>query len=168
MKLQEMNQDVKLELKRHIVEQVEKTFVVLFNVKVKQLDDIRKKFNDDDLVTRVSMHQEGIEAILRFAFPRQLLKPLLLKIYPPELARHESIFEDAACEITNIVCSSLKTFLNENDYTFSMEIPKIDGQFGMQKDGMNENEISLDFVLTDEGFTVDFVINTKIEQEKKK
>jgi hypothetical protein len=150
-------------LKGTIVEQVKKTFKIMFGVDVKPNEDMSVSFNDDDLITKAVMHQNDVKITLRFVFPRALLKPLLMKLYPPALASHEITYEDAACEIANIVCNGVKTFLSENGYKLTMEIPKIDyGQSIKHDDGEGDNHLNINFLLHDGGFNVDF----QMEEER--
>lgn len=157
-----MEEKLKRELKDKITEQVEKTFAVMFSAKVQSVDNKHSAFNDDDLITKAVMHQDNLEVILRFVFPRHLLKPLLLKVYPPELATHEMAYEDAACEITNIVCSGLKTYLNESNYKLVMNLPAVDYGFVDTNVTHKANEhLNLHFMLQDSNFLVDLIMDNK-------
>src|SRR5262245_21798693 len=114
------------ELTKIIVAQVKRTFKVMFNVDVEPVSDLVFDFTDDDQVSKTELRQAGVTVVVRFAFSRAMLRPLLEKIYSPEITMHKIAYEDAACEIANIVCGGLKAFLNQNGYNLTMEPPKID------------------------------------------
>ncbi len=164
----DIEEAIKKELKRSIIDQVEKTFSIMFNVKVQSIDNIYVSFNDDDMVAKVEMHQNDVDVVLRFIFPRPLLKPLLLKIYPPAMATHEVAYEDAACEIANIVCNGVKTFLNQNGYKLLMQIPKIDYSHVSKSSGHGDSgHLNVNFILQDDGFAVDLVMDDKTKHSQK-
>ena len=150
-----LNAVVKKELTDIIVEHVLKTFQTMFGVNVIRTLNSNISFNEDDLVSMVALHQNGTDIIIRFAFPRNLISPLLTKIYDPVMAMHESVVEDAACEIANIVCSGLKSTLNQNGYQLEMQIPKICHSMYKKNGEDNTDCLDLDFVLEDRGFSVD-------------
>lgn len=79
------------------------------------------------------LQQEDIIIDLRFFFEKGLLKPLLVNLYSPEFLNNDGVFEDAACEIVNILCGQIKAFMNKNGYALNMTVPQM---------GINDSEIS--------------------------
>lgn len=71
------------------------------------------------------MHQNNITIALRFFFDEDLLRPLLRQLYSPEHLKKRSVYEDAACEIVNILCAQVKSFLNEHGYSLEFDLPRM-------------------------------------------
>lgn len=71
------------------------------------------------------LEQKGITIDLRFFFEKALLKPLLANIYAPDYLDNDAVFEDAACEIVNILCGQIKAFMNKNGYQLGMSVPRM-------------------------------------------
>jgi CheY-specific phosphatase CheX len=152
-----LNPQVRLQLPDVISRQVGLIFQAMFGVSVEKADRIKSSFNDDDLVACASLSQGDLKILLRFSFPRLLLAPLLQKIYGPVLGKHETTFEDAVCEIANIVCNGVKKHLNENGFSFLMNIPKIDHDYNSRYAKGSDDHIELEFLLKDEHFCVDMI-----------
>lgn len=145
-----------------IVDHVEDTFLKIFGVSIKPSLHKISDFSEDDIIVQIAMSEDNTSVSMHFVFHRLLLAPLLLKIYPAVLASHESTLEDAACEIANIVCSGLKTHLNENDFTLTMDFPKIvhiKTQQNANED--NEDDLNINFLLQSEGLSVDMAMLRK-------
>jgi hypothetical protein len=138
---------------------VEELFKTMFGVNVVELSRHNNDFNDDDLISKVNLTHEETTITVRFGFPRETLSPFLERFYDPIMAHHESTVEDAVCEITNIVCSGLKTQLNEKGYNFKMDLPVVDNAYH-RKDA-DEDHINIDFQLQNGEFTVEVDLNDK-------
>jgi hypothetical protein len=143
---------MKKELSILIPAKVLETFQTIFGVHVREVTNPDQEFNDDDLIGKTVLSQDGQEIVMRFAFPRSTLKPLLLKIYEPILASHESTVEDAVCEIVNIVCTSIKSNLNDKGYALEMTLPVIDMNF---RNPDVEPFLNISFTLDPSGFLID-------------
>lgn len=159
-----MDYNTKKEFTDIINTQIIEIFRVIFDVEVNPIKDKDIHFNHDDLVSKIRLHQDSTEILLRFGFPRETLVPLLKKMYDPIMATHESTLEDAVSEISNIACSGLKKHLNENGHNFSMDLPVIDCSFS-SSDEHKDNSLYMNFMLQNNGFTVGLNMDG-IEQEK--
>jgi hypothetical protein len=146
-----------MELPDVITRQVSMIFQSMFGVSVEKADRLQTTFNDDDLISCVSLSQDQLKILLRFGFPRHLLAPLLQKIYGSVIGKHETTFEDAVCEIANIVCNSVKKHLNENGFSFLMSIPKIDHDFNSRFERGSDDHLQLEFILQKDRFSVDMI-----------
>jgi len=146
-----------MELPDVITRQVLLIFQNMFATAVEKADRLQTSFNDDDLISSVSLSQDNLKILLRFGFPRHLLAPLLQKLYGPVLGKHETTFEDAVCEIANIVCNGVKKHLNENGFAFLMNIPKIEHDFKSRFEKGSDDHLQLEFILQSDRFSVDMI-----------
>lgn len=153
-----MSPQTKKQIKEVIADSVSEIFKTMFDVDIKNIDSCEAEFDDDDLVSRVDLREGDVEIILRFAFPRRTLSPLLEKIYDPVIAKHELTMEDSICEISNIVCSELKGFLNKSGANYEMSLPKVDLSF-TQCDPEDGNCLNVSFMLEDSTFLVDLLMD---------
>lgn len=154
----EARRDISVTIADHVV----KTFETTFGVTVKYIMDSIVHFNDDDLITKIELKQDSTAIELRFAFPRALLTPLLQKVYGPIMASHEKVVEDAACEISNIICGGLKKHLNENGYQFAMSLPSITIDNLKAPNASDRDRMNMNFILQDDEFSVDLNLMRKI------
>lgn len=153
-----MDKELKNELASAISARVIEIFKTMFGVDVILVDNSIFSFDDDDLVSQITMHQDNLAVVLRFAFERRLLMPLLNSVYDSIMASHESTMEDAVCEIVNIVGGGLKQHMNESGYSLEMGIPTID--CGFQKyDQNNGGCLNIDFMLDDASLFVDLKLD---------
>ncbi len=72
----------------------------------------------------VRMQQEGMDMFMCFHFDADLLYKLVDETYSGEAIHDLTPYNDAACEIANIVCCRIKAVLNGNGYKFNMDIPQ--------------------------------------------
>ena len=79
--------------------------------------------SEKDLVCQVKLVQDDLQFHIYFRFSHDLLQPIVSNFYPPEISGEPSSYEDAACEIANIVGCNLKAFLNGRGYRLEMRIP---------------------------------------------
>jgi CheY-specific phosphatase CheX len=146
-----------------IIEHVEDTFKKIFGVSIRPSLDKISDFDEDDIIVVVGMEEEATSVAMHFVFHRHLLSPLLMRIYPPVMASHETTLEDAACEISNIVCSGLKTHLNENGFSLVMDFPKVIHAHmlnAVNDDGTPDN-LNISFLLQSDGLSVDMAMHKK-------
>lgn len=130
----------------------------MFGVALERSDKVQTRFNDDDLVAAVSLSQGDIKILLRVGFPRMLMTRLLEEVYGPVLSRHETTFEDAICEVANVLCNGVKKYLNESGFAFLMNIPKVDHHYTSRYEAGSDDHIELDFTYKGESFTVDLIL----------
>lgn len=146
--------DLKEKVTQVIRNSVISTFNELFQVKVsseRRHDHVSK---EGELSCRVDLFQDDMEATLRFTFEKELLHTLIMDMYAPETLESQSTYEDAACEIANIVCCRVKAFLNGQGYNMSMKIPYAEKPGHKDTDG--NDTVHLSFSLQEEDFFVDF------------
>lgn len=145
-----------------IIDHVEDTFQKIFGVSIKPSLDKISDFDEDDVIVIVRMEEEGTSVDMHFVFHRHLLSPLLMRIYPPVMASHETTLEDAACEIANIVCSGLKTHLNENGFALVMDFPKvIHARMAGAGNDTGSDNLNINFLLQADGLSVDMAMHKK-------
>lgn len=149
--------DIAATISQHVI----KTFETTFGVTVEYILDSTLQFNDDDLISKIDLCQGDTTIELRFAFPRMLLTPLLQEVYGTIMASHEKVIEDAACEISNIICGGLKKHLNENGYRFTMSLPSITIDNFKSRNIDDTDHMNMNFLLRDDGFTVDLNLMQK-------
>ncbi len=125
-----MDHDLKIKAIEVIHKEVSSLFINMFSVDVELCNNNYNQLDDDTIVAKCALSQSDVTFVLRFAFQRHVISPMLEKLYnDPIMAKHESSMEDAACEISNIICSGLKTFLNKSGYQLQMSLPQIDLNF---------------------------------------
>lgn len=110
------------ELKPVVAKGMENIFSEIFKVRIVS-DDALISGNDKDMVCIGRLHQKDFLIVLRFFFDQGLLKPLLRQLYSPQFLDDKKIYEDAACEIVNILCAQIKAFLNNHGYTLQLDLP---------------------------------------------
>lgn len=117
-------QKLQQELKPFIAKGIENIFSEMFKVKIVTQD---QEVPDDskDLVCIGRLHQHNILIFLRFLFDQELLRPMLQQLYAPQFLKDPKIYEDAACEIVNILCSQIKAFLNGHGYNLQLDFPEM-------------------------------------------
>lgn len=175
-----MHDTIKKELHSSLIADVQKLFKNMFSITVEHDETQTLQVNDDDLVTatkiliNVSSQPDQDQAnkdnatqshaiskiIVRFLFPRQLIRPLLLQSYEGVFAEHESAYEDAACEISNVVSSGVKKTLSVHNYNSEMFFPEIDYDSSFVKD--TDRDILRVHFIQDKSYffvEVDFVQN---------
>lgn len=149
-----MDQDLKNEALDVVYKEVSTIFKNMFSVDVETCNDSYDDLDDDTIVAKCTLSQSDVTFTLRFAFQRHVISPMLEQLYDdPIMAKHESTMEDAACEISNIVCSGLKTFLNKSGYELALDLPAIDNNFKAMMEERSDN-INLFFVVHGETFQV--------------
>lgn len=95
------------------------------SVKVNNSYDATESATDrKNCLCEVKMEQTGIDIFLCFDFDAELLFRLVDETYAGEVINDLAPYNDAACEIANIVCCRIKSILNGNGYKFDMSIPK--------------------------------------------
>lgn len=117
--------DHKDQLAKIVDQAIRQTFKVYFKLEVdigsiNSVDAMR-----DDVVCRTNIHDGGTRGVIFLAIERHMLIDLAKDIYPPDMASKPEAYEACATEIANIVCSRIKTYLNEQGYDFDMDIPLV-------------------------------------------
>ncbi|MFO1243054.1 MAG: hypothetical protein U1E36_07670 [Rickettsiales bacterium] len=101
------------------------TFLTVFDVPVIGVEKIlHYNLSKEDLACRVKLIENEAEVDVVFIFAKQLVENILGGVYPEEQLKHDlHTYNDAACEIANIVCAHLKAFLNQKGYDLKMNLP---------------------------------------------
>ncbi len=141
-----MENSLKTQALEVIRREVKNLFATMFSIDVEVCDNCYENLDDDTIVAKCSLFQDDVIFVLRFAFQRHVISPMIVKLYDPIMAMHESTIEDAACEISNIVCSGLKTFLNQSGYKLRISLPEIDPGFKSYSD-RNPESIGIYFIV---------------------
>jgi two-component system chemotaxis response regulator CheY len=150
-----------VQLPKEVIEELHPTintlvkdiFSELFSVEI----DIGKevKLSDIDsgkhLICIGKIFQDNMSISLRFFFTYELLHPLLLQFYSEKLLQDKLLYQDAACEIVNILCSKIKTFINQYGYQLDLDIPYI-----LSTSKLNEDD-------TDTAINVYFLLQNEIQ-----
>jgi len=79
--------------------------------------------SDKRCLCQVHMQQEDVNMLMRFNFDANLLYRLVDETYNGEPVSDISPYNDAACEIANIVCCRVKAILNKSGYNLDMDLP---------------------------------------------
>lgn len=117
-------EEITKELEPIISKGMEDIFSVLFQVDVVPEDHPGLK-EGSNLICLGRIFQDDIEICLRFFFSYDLLQPLLSNLYSPTYLDRDSVYEDAACEIVNILSAQVKAFLNQKGYDFDFSLPTL-------------------------------------------
>jgi len=149
------------DLRPVVAKGIENIFSEIFKVKIVSDDVIAG--NDKDMVCIGRLHQNDFLIVLRFFFDQNLLRPLLMQLYSPRFLEDKAIYEDAACEIVNILCAQIKAFLNTHGYALKLDLPvmgfKNDGDYSEAASIMN-----IHFALNKEQ---DFLIDVSADVRRK-
>lgn len=121
------SEEIKEELQPIVVEGMKDIFSSMFKTNVVP-DKVIKEKHKEDLICVAWLYQHNIKIALRFLYSKDLLRPLLLNFYTEDYLNKNSVYEDAASEIVNILSNQVKSFLNEKDFDLQMEQPKADAQ----------------------------------------
>lgn len=119
-----ITEEVCSQLKPVVMTEMKNIFSNLFNVKVIPDRDI-ESLGDRKMVCIGNLHQEGINIALRFVFGQDLLKPLLMQFYSNEYLDSDHVYEDTACEIVNILCNQVKSYLNSHGFQLEFNLPEM-------------------------------------------
>ncbi len=146
--------DLKEKVTRVIRHSVIATFDELFHADVTAEHRKNQPYETGELTCRVDLVQDDAVATMRFSFDKKLLRALIIQWYPSESLTDDSYCADAACEIANIICSRVKSFLNTQGFHMSMQIP-----YAEHPDAValpSPDTLHLGFHLSEEDFFVDF------------
>ncbi|GEM_PF-779566 len=110
------------DLKPVVAKGIANIFSEIFKVEIIP-DDKVLSGHDKDMVCIGRMRQNDFLIVLRFFFDQQLLRPLLMRLYSPKFLEDKAVYEDAACEIVNILCAQIKAFLNSHGYALTLDLP---------------------------------------------
>lgn len=73
---------------------------------------------------QVQLQQEDINIFLCFNFDVELLYSLVEQAYSGDDIKDPESYQDAACEIANIICCKVKSILNDSGYRLNMDLPR--------------------------------------------
>lgn len=141
------------DLKPVVAKGIENIFSEIFKVKIVSDSEVLSG-RDKDMVCIGRMHQKDFLIVLRFYFDQELLRPLLMQLYSPKFLEDKSVYEDAACEIVNILCAQIKAFMNKHGFALKLDLPVM----GMQPPALKDADsiMNIHFQLNEgEDFLVD-------------
>lgn len=140
--------EIDKQLKPIIAKGIESIFSTLFSVKILPVD-----YTPDQLSKAMicvgRLHQNDTQIQLRFFFDQALLKPLMMQLYAPEFLEDNKVYEDAACEIINILCAQVKFFMNNKGYNMVTDFPEMASKASFSKD---DPALNVHFSLNDEKY----------------
>jgi chemotaxis protein CheY-P-specific phosphatase CheC len=144
-----------------LAESVSSTLFSMFNTKVNIRSCGRPGGGGNDYRFQARLTQDDSWAALTFAIDRDLMQKMVRNIFSEEDLQDGAIYESAASEVTNVVCSSLKTFLNSRGYEMSMGVPyRVDEKSAGKEDVLAEMVFTPENKqLEDRSLEVDFFLH---------
>jgi hypothetical protein len=114
------------ELALVIGESVVETIEIMFGQKI-SMDQLAADFTPERAIAANMVLRQGDEtARLRMLFDRELIQRLVSGFYPAEMLANDAVLQDAACEISNIVCNRVKLYLNTRGLDVALGLPFAD------------------------------------------
>lgn len=135
--------DLKIKITSSIEQVVRDVFNNYFGINVSSDNISSIPDNHKSCLCQARIFQEGIDMFLCFNFDANLLYGLVDENYAGEEIKDMTPYNDAGCEIVNIVCCRIKSILNGNGYRLNMDIPY--AVSGDKNFGDSINAISLHF-----------------------
>jgi hypothetical protein len=121
----EISKDLKDKIAENVEGIIHQIFSSYFGVDVVVDDAKSSEDKSNTCLCQVHMQQKDMDMFLRFNFDKSLLARLVEDAYSSDgEADTMAAYNDAACEIANIVCCKVKALLNGNGYNLDMDIPK--------------------------------------------
>jgi hypothetical protein len=114
------------ELKPVMASGMEHIFSEMFNVRILTSGEIGKDGQAYTMSAIGHLYRDDIDLTLRFLFDEDLLRPLLSQFYSPEFLEKREVYEDAACEIVNILCNQVKAYLGRQGYHLVLNLPRME------------------------------------------
>lgn len=111
-----------------VIKAVTESFKVIFNVDItndKPFETDGSKIDCCDYTVVMSMLQDVLEASFNMSFSKDLLRYSLKNVYSEDQLKDDSILQDSASEITNVVYGLIKTELNSHGYSFKTTLPTV-------------------------------------------
>jgi CheY-specific phosphatase CheX len=106
-----------------VTESVVETFNSMFGQDVSAGTKRPPTAPDNNVISCVKLLQGRSEVDFVFRFDMQLLLLAASGIFTQEYIRQNPVHQDLACEIANIVCAKVKTYLNDEGYDTEMGFP---------------------------------------------
>lgn len=140
------------------------TFLTVFDVPVIGVERIlHHQLSKEDFACQVRLMENDTEVDVVFIFAKSLVQAILSGVYSKEdLAGNTEAYNDAACEIANIVCAHLKAFLNQKGFELEMHLPL--PVSGVTFERINRHAINLYFTLNKED--KDLLVNVRMFSNK--
>ena len=106
-----------------VAESVVETFTGMFGQDVSTASRQPPSAPDNVVLSCVKLLQGRSALDFVFRFDMQLLLQAASLIFTKEYIDQNPVHEDLACEIANIVCAKVKTYLNDEGYETEMGFP---------------------------------------------
>ncbi len=106
-----------------VAESVVETFTGMFGQEVSAAARKPPAAPDNVVMSCVKLLQGRSSLDFVFRFDMELLLMAAAGIFTPEYIKNNPVYEDLACEIANIVCAKVKTYLNDEGYETEMGFP---------------------------------------------
>lgn len=101
------------------------TFVNYFKISINK-ETLKPGSQFDDLVTtQTYIHDVNLSGLIFISIERKMLVQLAAAVFPPDMAVTDPAIESCLTDISNIVCSRIKTYFNEIGYDMVMDIPSV-------------------------------------------
>ena len=107
----------------------------------------------EPVIFEAIVHSGLVDGAVVMSFEKDALINLAKMVYPPELAPQKEALEGCAEEITNIVGTRVKNYLNEYDLNLHMNVPHLLNEY----DG-KRNFLHVSFVLVNNSLMVDVIL----------
>lgn len=144
------------ELTNLVNDAIRETFRLYFDIDV----NIDKVFSfkpiRDAVICRTEIDDNNSNAAILISIEKEMLIELAAKIYGEAAAKEQASYESCAMEITNIVCSRIKTFFNDHGHNFGMHLPHI-----VTNIEDHSNDLELLFSVREDKMTVDIGMHDK-------
>lgn len=148
-----------IELKPVVAEGVSTIFSSMFNAEILPNTGSYEPDRPGEMICIGRLFQKDMDVTLRFSFDEELLRPLLTQLYAPKFLKDRKVFEDAACEIVNILCAQIKAFMNEKGHRLELALPYMAGS-GKAVDSASGSILNIRFTLNNaDHFLVDVAVD---------
>jgi CheY-specific phosphatase CheX len=136
---------------------IRKTFKIYFDLDV-DVEKIRSfDFLKASITCKTTIHDSGLKGMVFISIEESMLEELARKVYPPQTVLNAETLESCALEITNIVCSRIKTYFNESGYNFDMDLPSV-----VKDKDIVDDDIEMIFSVKEERMIIDIgMLNQK-------
>ncbi len=144
------------DLIRIITESIQETFQTYFQMDVGfQNLPVSVGQQKDPVICEAIVHNANdiIKGAIVVSFEKDTLIKLTQIVYPPEIALEQSSLDGCAEEISNIVGTRVKNYLNDYDMNLHMEVPKVMGEYDTKN-----NFLHVSFSVINNALVIDLIL----------
>lgn len=142
------------ELIKIITDTVQETFQTYFQMDITfQNLPVAYGTQKEPVVFEAVVQGEIVDGAVIMSFEKEALVNLAKMVYPPDLAPTKEALDGCAEEITNIVGTRVKNYLNEYNLNLHMNVPHMLDDYDGKK-----NFLHVSFILVNNSLLVDVIL----------